>query len=190
VRGLPNTRRCRRLAGILIATLLTSLLNACTVSSSQWTALQGAFKTAEDELAPYRWQVTRGDYQGQVIAVALTEGKTLFANRAEDVIAFDGWMITEVKGLGLRSEQWMIEGAVGERQFADGKWPMNKHQCEAWRVPQELPLSTYRQDCVGDDNVSYTNRIDLDKAGQIVRIEQNIGLQEGFPNNTLVLEKR
>jgi len=84
----------------------------------------------------------------------------------------------------------MIEGAVGERQFADGKWPMSKHHCEAWQVPQVLPLSTYQQDCVGDDNVSYTNRIDLDKAGQIMRIEQNIGLQEGFPNNTLVLEKR
>jgi len=173
-----------------MAMLLTSLLNACTVSSSQWTALQGAFKTTEDELAPYRWQVTRGSYQAQVFAVAVGEGKTLFANRAEDIIAFDGWLITEVKGLGLTAEQWVIEGAVGERQFADGKWPMNKHQCEAWRVPQDRPLSTYRQDCIADDNLSYTNRIDLDDAGQIIRIEQNIGLQEGFPNNTLVLEKR
>ena len=174
----------------LVALSLLGLLTACTVSSSQWSALQNAFRTPEDELAPYRWQVTSGSFQAQLVAVTLTDGVTLFANQDEDMIIFDGWMITEMAGLGLTAEKWVIEGATGERRFSAGKWLMNKHYCEAWRLLDDKERGVQVQDCADDNQIPYQNRINLDVEGRIIRIEQNIGLKQGGLKNTLVLEKR
>jgi len=180
--------RLIRVVSTVLLLSLSGLLTSCTVNSTQLSTLQNTLTASDDALEPYRWRLSRAGYVAEVFAVTTDDGKTVFANEVDDWVAFDGWMITVVKGLGLTTGELVIKGAVGERWFSDGNWPLNKHYCDPWRASPELQSTIYAQDCTGDQ--SYTNLITVDRQGMIVKIQQNIGLEDTFSNNPLVLEKR
>ena len=125
--------------------VLASLLSGCTVRFNQLEMLTSAFIKKPDELAPYRWRATLGDYTAEVLAVEIPGG-TLFVNNNDDLIRFDGWLITAVNGLGVTSRELLIEGETGKRQFSDGARKLGMHQCGEWRQVASVVGFTHEQD--------------------------------------------
>ena len=172
---------------VLIVTLLVPVfsifLSACTVTSTQGVMLLSAFRGQQDELANYRWHITLGGHQSDVVAVALPDN-FLFTNDKDDAVYFNGWVITAVSGLNLPSEI-LIEDSDGSRRFTVGKRQTALHRCGPWRMENHKDSITHLQDCESDTVGDYQNRIDLDGAGSIVKIAQYLAGGE-----LLVLEKK
>ena len=154
-------------AGVFL--VLASLLSGCTVRFNQLEMLTSAFSKKPDELAPYRWRATLGDYTAEVLAVEIPGG-TLFVNNNDDLIRFDGWLITAVNGLGVTSRELLIEDETGKRQFSDGARKLGMHQCGEWRQVASVVGFTHEQDCQGE--TIYKNSIKINAAGDVVSIVQ------------------
>jgi hypothetical protein len=157
-----------------VAVLLTV---GCTVQSNQFSMLASLVVPQEDALAAYRWRVTLGQYQTVLIA-GTAPGKTFFANKKDDFIVFDGWMITEVHGLGLISSL-SVQGQVGERVIHRNSHQVGSQNCEAWKLIEQSNETVQEQYCLGEARV--LNRITIDAEGQITKIEQHLGFDKhGF----------
>ena len=155
--------------GAAVFIVLGSLLSGCTVKFNQLEMLASSFSEKPDGLAPYRWRVTLGDYTAEVLAVEIPGG-TLFVNNNDDLIRFDGWLITAVNGLGVASRELLIEGETGKNRFSDGPRKLGTHQCGEWRqVTSEFGF-THEQDCQGE--TIYKNSIKINADGSIVSIVQ------------------
>ena len=171
---------CR--AVVLVAALL---LASCTVQSNQLGMLTSAATRQEDELAPYRWQVEFGVYRTQLIAVVVPDG-TLFGNDDDDLVAFDGWLITEVQGFGLTSDISIV-GQVGERMVRQGSSRVGSQVCEDWQLVRIDNTAAQEQECVGEKR--HRNRIALDSKGSIIKIEQYIGIKSIGESEVITLTK-
>jgi hypothetical protein len=131
-------------------------------------------KPQEDPLAGLRWRVDLGQYQTTVIA-GTAPGKTFFVNKDDDLIVFDGWMITEVHGLGLTSNL-SIQGQVGERLILRDLKRVGSQKCEAWKLIEKSSSTVQEQYCMGESR--FLNRITIDANGQISKIEQHFGFNK------------
>jgi hypothetical protein len=160
-------------------------LTSCTFESSQFDMLASAFSPKHDELAAYRWRVEFDGYRADVLAATTPDG-TLFVNSNDDLIAFDGWVVTEVHGLGLTSDI-TVQGRVGKRLIKQGSNRVDTQRCEEWRLVQQGHSTVQEQDCVGVGR--YRNRITVDVNGAIVRIEQHLGFKEFGDNSAITLIK-
>ena len=162
----------RVLLGTVLMAASSLLLSACTVTSNQGAMLLAAFQEPIDELAAYRWRVRLGDYQSDVMSVALPEN-FLFANDKDDIIHFNGWVITAVSGLNLPAEV-VIEDTAERRRFTARQRQSVIHQCGAWQANDSGGGIIYSQACNSDIDGHYQNRIDVDAAGSIVKIAQHL----------------
>ena len=147
---------------------------SCTVQSNQLSLLASLAKQKQDSLASYRWRVEFGRYEAIVFAVTTPEG-TLFVNYDDDKILFDGWMITEVQGLG-QSSVISVQGLTGERLLRKDSSRVGSQKCEKYRLLQDSNSSMHAQYCF--DSERHRNQITLDTSGAITKIEQYLGLKE------------
>ena len=165
------------LKGAAVFLVLGSLLSGCTVKFNQLEMLTSSFSKKPDGLAPYRWRATLGDYTAEVLAVEIPGG-TLFVNNNDDLIRFDGWLITAVNGLGVSSRELVIEGETGKKRLSDGSRKLGMHQCGQWRQVMSGVGFTHEQDCQGE--TIYKNSIKINAAGSIVSIVQYLQSEAMF----------
>jgi hypothetical protein len=160
-------------------------LTSCTFQSNQFDMLASALSPKHDELAAYRWRVEFDGYRADVLATTTPDG-TLFVNGDDDLIAFDGWLVTEVLGLGLTSVI-TVQGRVGERLTHKDSRQVGSQECEEWRLMQEGSHVIHEQYCVGIER--FVNRIIVGSSGSIIKIEQYLGLEELGTRTAIILTK-
>ena len=73
-------------------------LGGCVIESRQLQTLRQLFLEPNAELSPHVWEVEFAGYSALVTPV-VTDGKTFFVNDSSDLLKFNGWIITEAKGL-------------------------------------------------------------------------------------------
>jgi hypothetical protein len=155
------------------------------VQSGQFGLFTSALKPQQDALDMYRWRLEFGRYQTDLLAVTVA-GETLFTNSEGDLVVFDGWMVTEVRGLGQASVI-SVQGRVGERLTGKDSRRVGSQACQAWRLMQEGSHVIYEQYCVGIER--FENRIIVDSSGSIIKIEQFLGLNELGTRTAIILTK-
>jgi len=160
-------------------------LASCTVQSNQLGLFTSAAKPQQDALQMYRWRLEFGRYQTDLLAVTVP-GETLFTNSEDDLVVFDGWMVTEVRGLGQPSVI-SVQGQVGERLTRKDSRRVGSQECEEWRLMQEGSHVIHEQYCVGIER--FENRIIVDSSGSIIKIEQYLGLKELGKKTAIILTK-
>jgi hypothetical protein len=160
-------------------------LASCTVQSKQLGLFTSAAKPQQDALDMYRWRVEFGSYQTELLAVTVP-GETQFTNSEDDLVVFDGWMVTEVRGLGQPSVI-SVQGQVGERLTRKDSSQVGSQECEEWRLMQEESHVIHEQYCVGIER--YENRIIVNSSGSIIKIEQYLGLEALGKKTAIVLTK-
>jgi hypothetical protein len=160
-------------------------LASCTVQSNQLGLFTSAAKSQQDALEMYRWRLEFGRYQTDLLAVTVP-GETLFTNSEDDLVVFDGWMVTEVRGLG-QSSVISVQGQVGERLTRKDSRRVGRQACEEWRLMQEGSRVIHEQYCMGKER--FENRIIVDSSGSIIKIEQYLGLNELGKKTAIILTK-
>jgi hypothetical protein len=159
------------LTRLMMTLALFIVLSGCQyfeVQSSQLGSIMTAFVPDSKALPDSRWSADFGGYSIAVQPIIDDKG-TVFINNL-DVIWFDGWRITKVKGLNSFNPAWEIRDTGNERNFFVNGRIVMKHQCDPW-VKFEIKAGVrFEQYCVGKQ--SYTNTILVGSLGQITNIEQ------------------
>ena len=174
---------------ILAASLI--LLSACSIHSSQLTALISMVKAPVTELSKSAWSLSYGDYQSTVYAVAVS-GATLFSNSQGDQVLFDGWNVKDVRGVGFLNSHWQIIDSGESRALNRYGKLTAVHSCSAWRNLRGAPIiaevrnlagtsgvtesgkTVFSQTCQGME--AYINRIQVNAMGEIELISQLIDI--------------
>ena len=151
----------------LAVAAFTLVLTSCTFHSSQLNTLRGLLSFKEPAQAQYLWRAQFGRTDVGVVALD-REGLIVFAGSQGDAIAFDGWMIRSVVGLGLTSTL-IINSDGQERLYQEGLGAAQVHSCSDWAY-HNAPLAKWVQQC--ESEFYYKNEITLDDVGRIVKIDQ------------------
>jgi hypothetical protein len=146
-------------------------LTACTLQSSQLSAIVELLKNDSSDISVDYWRL---DYKGasHFVVPVVAGNYTVFANNKGIAVAFDGWSIRLVNGLG---DQIIIQATAA--QSDDGlagrvytiRGLETAHSCAAWESFEEQGV-IWRQLCQGV--ASYQNRIDIDPLGRVSEIVQ------------------
>ena len=138
------------------------------VQSSQLNAVMDAVQVYFNEASSFVWTAQFGGYVA-VVKPLEAKASTIFANDL-DIIRFDGWNITKVRGLDNFTPAWEIQDLGSERSFFVNGHVVEVHQCEPWvEVGVDVGVR-FEQQCTGTS--PYTNMILVDTLGQITNIEQ------------------
>jgi len=149
---------------------LCLILSGCSIQSSQLNAVLGMFDKASVPFDENGWLVEFADYSATVYPVTVDQG-TLFSNQLGDVILFDGWMVPEVSGLGRRLKR-LVDDNDGAGRYMYGNRFVAQHHCDPWQSEQQSGMIRYSQVCWGQRQ--YRNMIQVNDAGQIILVIQNI----------------
>jgi hypothetical protein len=158
-------------------------LSACSIHSSQLSALVSMVKTPVTGLDDSTWLLRYGDYTAKVYAVAV-DGGILFANPAGDQVLFDGLLISDVKGLGLSRSHWQVADVDGSRNLSRRGSVTAVHACGAWNKELDPAImhgskkGLFGQACSG--RVAYKNEIHINEVGEVELIVQSID-DSSFP---------
>jgi hypothetical protein len=152
--------------------VLLLLLGGCQyaqVQSSQLSSMKDMFfPQAEDAVIP-QWELQLGGYITDLQPV--TVGKnTVFVSKKSDTITFDGWKITQVKGLNSFLPAWEIQDIGRERRFLVRGDLIATHYCEEWVRLQIATGIRFEQACRASQ--PYTNILLVDSLGMIASIVQ------------------
>jgi hypothetical protein len=153
----------------LISVLMFILLSGCSIQSSQLNSLVGLIKEPSLDVSANSWLVRYSGYESVVYAVSTNNG-TLFSNNAGDKILFDGWVVREVSGLGLRGLDIKIDEQDGVRTFKQGRSTLASHRCEEWQRETNSGMVSLSQNC--GDRRNYSNSILVLEDGSISVIRQ------------------
>jgi len=156
---------------ILTILVIVSSLQACSIRSSQLSALTEIFQKSSEDIQGFSWTISYGEYRAIVYAVSTPDG-TLFSNQNGDSVSFDGWSVREVSGLGIRRAKWKIVDSKKNRQFFDRSRFVAEHFCDGWISADSASSIRYSQKCVGF--VPIENNILVNDKGQITLIRQVI----------------
>ena len=156
---------------IIVLGLLLLFISGCQhvgVHSSQLNAVISAFYLDSAALPDSGWVVQFGGYNEAVRPVT-AKTSTVFVNDI-DAITFNGWTITQVRGLNSFTPAWDIKDSGSERSFLVKGQIVATHQCGAWLKGATDVGVRFEQQCKGASE--YTNTILVDSLGQITSIEQ------------------
>ena len=134
-------------------------------------ALRQLFAESEVDLSLHLWELEFAGHRALVSAV-VAEGKTFFVNDNSDLLVFDGWVITQARGLRRFQRPWIIFDDGEERYFRSAGQVRAVHVCEPWISIQDNKVTRFLQSCTGDRG--YTNTILVDSLGRITDIQQVI----------------
>jgi len=181
-----------RALNVFITFSLSVFLSACSVQSSQLSAVMSLFNApSASALEGSAWNLRYGDYQSRVYAIAISDG-TLFSNEQGDQVLFDGWVVREIKGLGNFRSRWQVEDYEASRELNRSGKPAAIHDCGVWSkaigssiigsakksAAKQIGSSfnedrtLYTQSCEG--TAGYTNVIEVNVSGEIEVIAQVI----------------
>ena len=155
----------------MIALGLQLLLSGCqyvVVQSSQLNGIISSFYPDSEAMPDSAWVVQFGGYNKAVFPVT-AKTATVFVNDL-DAITFNGWAITQVRGLSSFVPAWDIKDSGSERSFLVKGQIVATHQCGAWLKGVAEVGVRFEQQCKGSRG--YTNSILVDSQGQITNIEQ------------------
>ena len=138
------------------------------VKSTQISGIKNLFFPTEIDVQVAQWTLRFGGYSVEVTPVTV-DGGIAFVNN-NDVIKFDGWMITKVSGLESFTPAWEIAVEGGTRRFTVNGYLAATHQCQPWVEINSDGGLRYEQQCFASR--SYTNSILVDNLGQVTDIKQ------------------
>ena len=138
------------------------------VKSTQISGIKNLFFPTEIDVQVAQWTLRFGGYSVEVTPVTV-DGGIAFVNN-NDVINFDGWMITKVSGLESFIPAWEIAVEGGARRFTVNGYLAATHQCQPWVEINTDGGLRYEQQCFASR--SYTNSILVDNLGQVTDIKQ------------------
>ena len=144
-------------------------LGGCVIESTQLQTLRQLFLEPDAELSPHVWEVEFAGYSALVTPV-VADGKTFFVNDNSDLLKFNGWIITEAKGLKRFERSWAIFDEGKERHFSYLGQIKAVHTCEPWVNIHADTYTQFLQSCTGERD--YTNTILVDSLGRIISIKQ------------------
>ena len=152
---------------LVVALFLCS--GGCVIESRQLQTLRQLFLEPDAELSPHVWEVEFAGYSALVTPV-VADGKTFFVNDSSDLLKFNGWIITEAKGLKRFERSWAIFDEGKERHFSYLRQIKAVHTCEPWVNIHADTYTQFLQSCNGERG--YTNTILVDSLGRIINIKQ------------------
>ena len=152
---------------LVVALFLCS--GGCVIESRQLQTLRQLFLEPNAELSPHVWEVEFAGYSALVTPV-VADGKTFFVNDSSDLLKFNGWIITEAKGLRRFERSWAIFDEGKERHFSYLGQIKAVHTCEPWVNIHADTYTQFLQSCTGERD--YTNTILVDSLGRIISIKQ------------------
>ena len=152
---------------LVVALFLCS--GGCVIESRQLQTLRQLFLEPNAELSPHVWEVEFAGYSALVTPV-VADGKTFFVNDSSDLLKFNGWIITEAKGLKRFERSWAIFDEGKERHFSYLGQIKAVHTCEPWVNIHADTYTQFLQSCTGERD--YTNTILVDSLGRIISIKQ------------------
>ena len=138
------------------------------VKSTQISGIKNLFFPTEIDVQVAQWTLRFGGYSVEVTPVTVDSGIAFVNNN--DVINFDGWMITKVSGLESFTPAWEIAVEEGARRFTVNGYLAATHQCHPWVEINTDGGLRYEQRCFASR--SYTNSILVDNLGQVTDIKQ------------------
>ena len=138
------------------------------VKSTQISGFKNLFFPTEIDVQVAQWTLRFGGYSVEVTPVTVDSGIAFVNNN--DVINFDGWMITKVSGLESFTPAWEIAVEEGARRFTVNGYLAATHQCQPWVEINTDGGLRYEQQCFASR--SYTNIILIDNLGQVTDIKQ------------------
>lgn len=144
--------------------LMSCTVFSCTFHSSQMDVLLSAVQKQQDLRADFQWEVILGSAQYKLVAI--DNGiETLFSESGVGLIAFNGWSIIQVVGFDLPSAVIVQEVSSNHIIYNIGGAARSGF-CNPWK--RELLI--WKQNCTSV--VEYTNYLELNDAGEIIRIDQ------------------
>ena len=165
----------------LFLTWVVVSMSSCVLYSTQLETIQDFFQDADSEFLENKWLLSYKDQEVHVYAVDLSNG-TLFSNKSGDQVFFDGWVVTQIKGLGDVSVNIKHEDLSGGRTFFSNDRYMSLHVCEGWLVKKANEVTSFFQKCKGDTD--YLNTISLNKDGRILSVKQVVDAESNYLNLT------
>ena len=144
-------------------------LSGCIIQSRQLNGVLDLIRQPSLDLSETAWSVRYANYESIVYAVSTSSG-ILFSNQAGDQILFDGWMISQISGLGRRGLTIKINEFDGIRHFEQGRRAVTRHKCQEWQRESNLEMVSLSQSCSNRRN--YTNQILILADGRISMIRQ------------------
>ena len=138
------------------------------VKSTQISGIKNLFFPTEIDVQVAQWTLRFGGYSVEVTPVTVDSGIAFVNNN--DVINFDGWMITKVSGLESFTPAWEIAVEEGARRFTVNGYLAATHQCQPWVEINTDGGLRYEQQCFAAQG--YTNSILVDNLGQVTDIKQ------------------
>lgn len=161
----------KALITIITALVVASVVQSCSIRSSQISSLVATFQEPSVDLQGHSWTMSYGNYSTTVYAVSNPDG-TLFSNQFGDKVFFNGWSITEVTGLGINRASWKVVDNDSSRMFIRGTTLVGEHYCNPWSSVKRSNMLQFNQDC--RNFRSYSNAIITDDKGYIIYIRQAV----------------
>lgn len=155
---------------LLTFVFLGAIVSACSVSfqSRQIEALTGLFGSVEDPLESAKWSASWNGFDFDLYA-ANGEGEVFFLNRDGAYLHFNGWNITETREILSNGQSVRIEAQAGDLLYFVDDRLLDRHPCAEWKSEQLGDgVTRYLQECIGRE--TYTNQIDVDPEGLIIRL--------------------
>jgi hypothetical protein len=156
---------------ILTVLAMASVVQSCSIRSSQVASLIAAFQEPSVDLKDHSWTMNYGNYSTTVYAISNPNG-TLFSNQFGDKVFFDGWSMTEINGLGINRANWKVVDNNNSRMFIRGNILVGEHLCKPWRSVKRSNMVRFNQEC--RSFASYSNVIMTDDKGYITFIRQAV----------------
>ena len=154
-----------------ILVLLLISLNGCVVKSTQLSSVLAQFDNNRIDLSDNSWMVNYAGYEAVVYAISIPQG-VLFSNSAGDLVLFDGWSISKVRGMGRSQIDIVVDDQLNQRSFNNKARLTATHRCEDWQQRDDSNMVQYSQLCYGDRQ--YKNSILVNAEGNIAIIRQVI----------------
>lgn len=166
---------------VLMSLMVTMMLSGCVIRAPQLESISALVKSGFAEEVPaaadFRWTARVGS-EGRLLTLYEVENQLLFASDdGADLILFDGWVIRRVQGFDLAA-RLNIQDKEDRRTYRYEKMRQTT-VCQPFEnVRRALQDGMLRmQYCALDGNSTPNVTITLDAVGDIVAIEQALGVQ-------------
>ena len=177
--------------------LLMLLLSGCSFHSNQWTAIKSLLEARKVEM-PKPWLLSMGGDDISVYPIQM-DASILFTDGKQVFIKFDGWHIVEVRGYGQMNTEGSSEyasrivldyapvmSAFGSKSSDSGAvivagpavergTVVYKVTCAEWQRAKNGVGELLTQSCAFENNTVFSNSIQLDQSGNIVKLDTVAG---------------
>ena len=162
--------------------LLFFALSGCVVRAPQIESLTASmnawFAPKDIAIENFRWTARVGT-EGRLLTLYEVQNQYVFASDdGADLVVFDGWVVRRVQGFGFDS-RLEIKDEASRRRYRAGA-DSREGQCQPFEnvKPASQDGMLRLQYCSLDGNSKPNVIITLDSGGDIVAIEQSLGLTE------------